>query len=382
MPESVASPHPRPPADRPWRLVLAGLGNVGSGVLRILDERAAELRRRHGLEFVLVGVAEHGGAAVDPAGLDLATIRRTVREGRPVAELPGVGRPGLTPAELVTELRPDVLLEATPVNLDDGEPGLGTVRTALALGTHAVLANKGPLALAYEELTGAADLRDGWGLAHRHPGPRLRFSACVAGALPVVNIGARDLAGAGITRIEALFNGTTQSILRAMEAGQGYAEALADAQRRGIAEADPSLDVDGLDAACKLVITVNAVLDQQAKLGDVRVEGIRGVTREAVTAAAERGERIVLLCLAEATDGGFRLSVRPTAVPLTHPLAGLTPDEMGVVYHSDEVDRIVASSLEPGAEPASAAMVRDLLDIAAASIAATGPLAAREPART
>ena len=180
------------------------------------------------------------------------------------------------------------------------------------------------------------------------------------------HLGWRDLAGCQITRVEAVFNGTTHSILRAMEQGQSYADALLDAQRRGIAEADPSLDVDGWDAACKLVITANAVLGQPTTLADVAVEGIRNVDQAMMRRALTRGQKFVLLCLAERQaeqDGHYQLSVKPTALPMTHPLARLTADEMGVVYYTDVVDRLSAASEEPGTAPAAAAMIRDIIDI-------------------
>jgi homoserine dehydrogenase len=151
-----------------------------------------------------------------------------------------------------------------------------------------------------------------------------------------------------------------------MEAGQSYADALLDAQRRGIAEADPSLDVDGWDAACKLVITANAVLGQPTTLADVVVKGIRHVDHDTVRSVLNEGQRMVLLCLAERTgqeSAHYRLSVKPTPLPLAHPLSRLTPDEMGVVYYTDVVDRLSAASEEPGSAPAAAAMLRDMIDI-------------------
>lgn len=354
-----------------YRVALAGLGNVGSSMLAILHREESTLSQRYGVRFRVTGVAELGGCAVDDAGLDLGILLNTLQARRPIAGLPGIGRPGMAAIELLECARPDILLEATPVNLKDGQPGLGLVQAALHLGIHVVLANKGPLALAYGELAAISDLAFGWETAYRSafiPGqprpPRLRFSACVAGALPTINMGWRDLAGCRILRLEAIFNGTTQSILRAMEAGYRYDSALADAQQRGIAETDPTLDVDGWDAAAKLVIVANAVLGQATRLADVEIQGIRAIGHEAIQQARKDRQRIVLLCLAERREERYRLSVRPTPLPLDHPLARLTPDEMGVVYYTQDVDRLSAASSEPGAAPAAAAMLRDMLEIA------------------
>ncbi len=355
-----------------YRIALAGLGNVGTALLSILQREQHTLQQRYGVEFRITGVAELGGCAIDDAGLETALLLDTLAQQRLVADLPGAGRPGMEAIELLEHARPDILLEATPVNLEDGQPGLDIVRSALQQGIHVVLANKGPLALAYPELAQISDLGFGWG-HHYNPGftpesatklcPKIRFNACVAGALPTINLGQRDLAGCHIQRMEAVFNGTTQYILRAMEQGHSYAAALLDAQQRGIAETDPSLDVDGWDAAAKLVIASNAVLGQPTRLADVGIEGIGDLRQEDVQAALAQGKRIVLVCLAEFIAGRYRLSVRPTPLPMDHPLSRLTPDEMGVVYYTQDVERLSAASSEPSATPAAAAMLRDMLDI-------------------
>jgi homoserine dehydrogenase len=193
--------------------------------------------------------------------------------------------------------------------------------------------------------------------------PALRFSACCGGAMPTINIGWRDLIGCRIERVEAVLNGTTQGILRMMEEGRDYAAALAEMQRRGSAETDPSLDVEGWDSANKLVILANAVLSRPTTLADVEVEGITSLTVEELREALAHSARIVLLCLAEPFDGDYRLSVRPTALPLDHPLARMSGDEMGVVYHTDIAGRASATSLEHGPVPTAAAMLRDALEI-------------------
>jgi homoserine dehydrogenase len=335
------------------------------------EEKA--LAERYGIRFFVVGVAELGGCAIDEQGLDLALLLETLRTKQQVASLPKVGRNAMQALELIEQLQPDILLEATPVNLQHGQPGLDLVTAALQQGIHTILANKGPVALAYQELAAISDLGLGWGARYNATAvpisgakkpPVLRFSACVAGALPAINVGWRDLAGCRILRLEAVFNGTTQYILRAMEEGQSYQEALQDAQQRGIAETDPSLDVDGWDAAAKLVIAANAVLGQATTLADVDVHGIQAIDNATVQQANAQGERIVLVCLAEFIDDHYQLSVKPTALPLDHPLSRLTPDEMSVVYYTQDVERLSVASSEPGAEPAAAAMVRDMLEIA------------------
>ncbi|MBM4186626.1 MAG: homoserine dehydrogenase [Gemmatimonadetes bacterium] len=339
------------------RVVLAGLGNVGRGVLSILISQRDLLAARYGLEVLVVGASDSSGAALDPAGLDLGRLLALKSERGKVAEFPG-GLPGLGGRHLIERARGDLLLEATPVNLQHGQPGLDTVRAALDHGMGCVLANKGPLALAYGELAAVSDLSD----VDR---PRLRFSACVGGALPTINLGRRDLAGARILGVEAMLNGTSQGILRAMEQGQGFAEALAEMQRRGIAETDPTLDVDGWDQAVKLVILANAVLGRPTVLGDLRVRGIREITRDDLAAAAARGERIVHLGRAErpAPTADWVLDVGPVSLPAAHPLARMGALEMGVIYRTDISGTLHATSEEGDAVPTAAAMLRDLIEI-------------------
>lgn len=349
-----------------YRLVLSGLGNVGRSFLAILQSQAELLHERYGVQFSVVGAADSGGAAIDNQGLDVAALLHAKQQYASVATLPQVGRPRMSALELVQAVDADLLLEATPVNLQTGQPGLDITRAALQRGIHAVLANKAPLVLAYQDLAKLSDLtgttNDDSDQASK---PKLRFSACVGGFLPTINMGWRDLRGCRIMRCEAVFNGTTQIILGAMEGGLSYDEGLADAQARGLAETDPTLDVAGWDAANKLVIFANAVLGQPTTLSDVAVEGITRLTANELQTAISNGERVVLLCLAEPDGPRFRLSVRPTALPLDHPLARMSRDEMGLVFHTDIAGRLAASSHERGPQPTAAAMLRDVLEIVA-----------------
>jgi homoserine dehydrogenase len=341
---------------RTYRLLLSGLGNVGRSFLELIPSQAEVLANRYGIELRVVGAADTGGVAIDPAGLDVSSMIATKQAKQTVANLAGVGRPRVSAMEMVQQVNGDILLESTLTNLRDGQPGLDVIRAALQQGIGVVSANKGPLVLAYDELISRAASATG---------SRLRFSACAGGYLPTVNIGRRDLAGARIERIEAVLNGTTQGILRMMEAGTRYADALAEMQRRGLAEADPTLDVEGYDAANKVVILANAVLHRPTKLADVSIEGITHISANALREATAQSTRIVLLCLAEPFEGDYRLSVRPTALPLEHPLARMSGDEMGIVYYTDIGGRTSATTLERGPKPTAAAMLRDLLDLVA-----------------
>lgn len=338
------------------RYVLTGLGNIGRTLLEVLISRGDLLARRHGFDLLCVGVADSSGAAYDPAGIDIAAVAALKRAGGHVRALPQFD-PALSPIDLAA--RPaEFLLEATPTNLVDAQPGLDIVRAALRSGKHAVLASKGPLVLAYQELAALSDL------AGPPTAPALRFSGAVGGALPTINIGRRDLAGAIISRAELVVNGTTQVILEEMAGGKSFPDALAEAQRQGIVEPDPSLDVDGWDAANKLVIFANAVLGQPTTLADLTVEGIRGVGAEELRAAWAAGGRISIVGSADRRpDGSYALAVRPAALGPEHPLARLRGGEMGLVYHSDIIGRTAAASQEDGPMGSTQAMLRDVIEI-------------------
>jgi homoserine dehydrogenase len=260
----------------------------------------------------------------------------------------------MTGMDLLERAEADVLIEASPLDLETGQPGLGCMRAALSRGMHVVTANKGPLVLAYRELAE---------LAHSN-GVGIRFSATVGGGLPAVNVGQRDLAGASIHRLEGILNLTTHYILSQMSAGVSFEDALVRAQAEGHAEANPQLDVEGWDAAAKLTILANAVLGQLTTLAEVEVTGITGVTYEAICRARMERHLIKLLASADQqADGGYALKVAPTWLPLYHPLARLTAHQMGVIYHTDIAGVITVVIDEEDPMPTAAAMVRDLVDI-------------------
>ncbi|MBC7263035.1 MAG: homoserine dehydrogenase [Chloroflexi bacterium] len=334
--------------------ILIGLGNIGRGFLKLLRDKGSVLRHRYGLEITVVGAADTSGAAWRAEGLDLETILSLKKTRRGIAAYPECGHPGLPAIELVRQAAADLLIEASPVNLRDGQPGLGCIETALKHDMDVVTANKGPLVLAYSRLMK---------MAADH-GRRIAFSATVAGGCPVLNIGSRDLVGATVERVEGCFNSTTTYILtRMLEEGLGFDEAVHEAQKAGIAEADPSLDIDGWDAANKLVIVANAVLGVPATLADVEVTGIRALSLEDLRRASEEGRIIRLVATAEREHSGYRLRVSPQALEHRHPLAGFGKWGMGVVYYTDTMGVITSTIEEEGPGATCAAVLRDVINL-------------------
>jgi len=266
------------------KLGIAGAGAVGSSV--------AELAAEYG--HTVVGLADSRSSAVDADGIDVeAALERKETEGVV----------GSSDPEDVLAGNYDVLVEATPTTLGDAEPGFGHVQTALERDRHVVLANKGPVAERYGEVRELDAESDG----------EVLFEATVGGAMPVLSTIA-DFDPDRITAVRGVLNGTANFILSRMAAeGLGYEHVLAEAQDLGVAEADPSFDVNGTDAALKCVIVANVLAEanQEFSLDDATVEGIHQLPASALELAREDGRTIRLI--GEVSDGAVR--VGPRLVP-------------------------------------------------------------------
>ena len=337
------------------RLLLVGLGNLGRRFCDLVVQKGPEVEARYGLRLVLVGAADSQGWAYDPAGLDPARVAALKEASGSVADMPGVGRPGWPAADLIARADADLLCEASPVNLRQGaEPGLTHVRMALDRGMHVVTPNKGPLVLAYRELHDRA----------ARQGVQLRFDGTVAVGLPALYIGQRDLRGAAVHRIEAVPNLCTGYVLELLAEGLSWEEAQARARAEGVLEADPSFDLEGWDAAAKLVILVNGVMEYPARLEEVERTGIMALSGADVVAARRDGRVYKLLATADRLpDGSVTMRVAPVPLPGEHFLARLGRKQMGVIYHTDIYGTIMAAIDEPTPLPSAATMLRDILDI-------------------
>ncbi|MGE5654477.1 MAG: homoserine dehydrogenase [Bacillota bacterium] len=340
---------------RHYRLCLLGFGNVGKALAQIIVERGEFLRSKHQLDLTITAVADSKGAVVSEAALDLPLLLQTVEREKTVTAYPQYGRKGLSALELVKVCQADIVVELTPTSITDGEPALSHILTAFDRGMHVVTANKGPVVAAYRRIIEAAESSD----------RMFKFGGATAGALPTVNVGVYDLAGCDIQAIEGIPNGTTNFILTRMtEQGVTFAEALAEAQRLGIAETNPSLDVDGYDTANKLVILAYALLDAKIGLQYVKRTGISGVTPEMIALARSEGKVIKLLGRAAKSDNGVEITVAPTAIPLSHPLASVNGTEKAITFTTDLMGKLTISGGNSGRIPAAAAVLRDLINLA------------------
>ena len=280
-------------------IVIIGFGSVGRGVARVLIEKKKFLRNFLG-DYKVIAVTDSSGGIYDENGLDL----RKVLEMKSKGSLPRE----ITSIEVIRDLDFDVCIEVTPTNVENGEPGLTHIKECLKKGIDVVTSNKGPLVVAFRELMNLAKKNNA----------RLMFEATVGGAMPVIKLAKIDLAGNEILSVRGILNGTCNYILSRMEKELlPYELILEEAKELGIAERDPTYDVEGIDAGAKLVIIANALMGLDAKFKDVERVGISNLTPEAFKVALENGYTIRLI--AEANRDFLRVS--PRLVPLNHPLA-------------------------------------------------------------
>lgn len=323
----------------------------------------------------IVGVSDSSGGISSSAGLPLQQMLDWKEAGRAMKEY--CGNDVLHHASSIDMLRTtavcgNIVFDGTPVNLSTGGVGLECCRYAAANGVHIVMANKAPLVLAYDELMQTAA---------ETPKCFIEFSATVCGGLPVVNVGRRDLYCGQMDLIEGIFNSTSNYILSRMAKGEDAADALKAAQLAGIAETDPTLDIEGYDTANKLVIICNSVLRIPAKLADVDLTGITGITSADIADAAAVGEVYRLIGSARRFDntaaaegaaavkcldekrGCYVLTVKPTRVKNESFFGGCSETDMCAVFRSDEFETVSIKNDETGVFPTSSAMLRDCFSI-------------------
>ena len=329
-----------------YRVLIVGLGTAGRGFAQIVHEQGARITRQTGAEIRIVGVVTGSrGSAYDANGLDLGAVLATTK----VSTLPSaVADDALT---MIATRTADVMVELTPTNLQSGEPATSHIQAALERGMHVITANKGPAALHLKQLRALA-IRKGLFLG---------IEGTVMAGTPSLRLGWSSLAGADITRVRGIVNGTTNYILTQMEQGLDYAAALADAQKIGYAEADPTGDVEGHDAAGKAAILANVLMDAGLRPADVATTGITGITAADVAAAQAAGERWKLIAEVSRGPAGITASVQPMRLPISHPLAGVSGGTNALTYSTDFVNDVTIIGPGAGALSTGFAVVGDLL---------------------
>ncbi|MEM3437287.1 MAG: homoserine dehydrogenase [Nitrososphaerales archaeon] len=268
------------------RIILLGFGAVGQSFLQLLIHRYNELVSVYRLRPRIVAIVDKKGAAIDERGLDMEKMLEVKKKMGSVSKANEKGFPNLSAEEVIKKIESEIVIEVTPTNIVSGEPGLTHIETSIKSGKHVITTNKGPLALALPALMDLAE----------YNGVYLRFSGTVGGGMPILDLGRKCLIADRIIAIKGILNGTTNYILTEMiEKNIEFDEALKKAQELGYAEKDPSLDIDGFDTACKLVIMANWIMGKKVTLKDVKIKGIRNITLEDLMDADRNGKAIKLI---------------------------------------------------------------------------------------
>jgi homoserine dehydrogenase len=340
------------------RVSIVGLGTVGQWLLRALHERGASLERRYGFAPRIVGVANARHGFVHHAdGLAPLIVLEQVSSGRPLEELPGV----LHFSDTVEGLRAteaDVLVEVTASSAEGGEPGFTHMREALRRGIPVVTSNKWPVALHGVKLVELA----------REQGVSFRAEATVMSGTPVLSTLVDGLAGATPTAVRGVVNATANFILTRMEEGVSYEGALGEAQELGLAERDPTADVEGYDAMAKAMILAALVFGRQLRAEEVVRRGITGIHRADIEAARSDGAHVKQLVTVESLDvspaNGIVARVEPCAVPRDDPLARISGVVNAIVCRAEPVGEVMVTG--PGAGPnlAGQGVLSDLIAVA------------------
>lgn len=338
------------------RVVICGFGRVGRNFARLLHSKAQVASSLHGVKLELAGVGELNDSVLSEGAIPPDALADFFEANGSLSQFPESGRPGLEGIDIIREaVKPNVLVETTPTNIETGEPALTHIRAALERGMHVVSANKGPFIRNYRDLKSLAETN----------GAEIKLSAAAAAALPTLDVAQTCLAGTEIQAIEGVLNGTSNFILSRMRTGNdGYDEALAEAQRLGIAETNPTLDVEGYDTANKLALIANVAMGAELLPEQVSRTGITGISAEEVRRAAAEGNTMRLVGRAVKDEGGnVHASVAPEPLPANHPLASVDGSEKGITYTTDTMDRVTVSGGKSDPRGAAAALLKDLLNI-------------------
>ena len=266
----------------------------------------------------------------------------------------GQSRAGTAPLDVRTWLRlakADVLFEATSLSVSDGQPAIDHIRAALQLGAHAITANKGPIVHAYEELSSLAAAK----------GRRFLFESTVMDGVPIFALFRDNLPAVHLRGFRGILNSTTNVILSGMEDGLSFDESLAKAQQIGVAETDPSNDIEGWDAAVKVAVLIRVLMGVPIRLGEIQREGIGKLSGEDVRAARSAGRPYKLVCRAQRTSQGVTASVRPEQVPLSDPLAWVAGTSLIVYFETDIFPGLAITENDPGLEATAYGMLADFI---------------------
>ena len=325
---------------RRYRISFLGFGNVGRALARLLVVKAAELRENYGIEWEITGVATRrmGWRASDNP-IDVSRLEETATEN------------GM--AEWLARARPDVVFETTSLNPETGQPAIDYLKACLQSGAHTISANKAPIVYAYDELNEIAVAK----------GKRFLFESTVLDSAPVFSLFRETLPAVKIRGFSGVFNSTTNVILETMEAGRSFAEGVKTAQELGVAETDPSHDVDGWDSIMKVCAIARVILHQPLLPSDVRREGIRGLDSATLQAARAEGKPFKLLSRATVSSGGsITASVRPEQIATGDPLSNVRGTSLAAHFELDMIPGLTIVSHRPNLQSTAYGLLADFIN--------------------
>lgn len=328
------------------RIILCGFGVVGQSLVKLFVSRAEDLYAKYGIKPRVVGVFDSKGSAVDQSGLDLEKLILVKKEFGTVKNYAKT-KNNYSGLDMIKNIDADVLIETTASNYKDAEPGMSHIINAMKSGMHVISVNKGPLALAFPSLMELATYNQ----------VMFKFSGTVGGGTPILDYAKNSLRGERITSFAGILNGTTNYILTNMANGLTFDAALKDAKDKGYVEADESLDLDGLDAAAKLVILANWVMDMKVTMPDIKCTGIRKVTTEDIKKAAKNKSAVKLIA-----SCNKELEVSPKEISIDDPLC-VNGTLNAIAFTSEHSGTQTIIGRGAGGMETASSILRDLLDI-------------------
>ena len=328
------------------RIILCGFGVVGQSLAKLLESRAEDLYARYGLKPRIIGVFDSKGSAVDVTGLDVTRLIQIKKKYGSVRKYSNT-KNNVSGIQMINELEAEVVIETTASNYKDAEPGMSHIINAMKHGMHVISVNKGPLALAFPSLMELA--------TYNHV--IFRFSGTVGGGTPILDYAKNSLKGERIISFDGILNGTTNYILTNMTNGMSFKDALNDAKKRGYVEADESLDLDGFDAAAKLVILANWIMGMKVTMPEIKRIGIRKIDSDDIRKAAANNSAIKLIA---SCDNG--LIVKPKELPFDNPLC-VSGTLNAISFTSEHSGTQTIIGKGAGGIETASSILRDLIDI-------------------
>jgi homoserine dehydrogenase len=333
-------------------LCLIGFGNVGQALARLLLDKRTVLQEQFGFTFQVNGIATgRHGSAIDSNGIDLERALQAVKQGGSLSSLSAEPAPADN-LEFIRACPADVLFENTPVNHVTGQPAVDHLKAALERGMHAITANKGPVVHAYRELNDLAQQK----------GRRFLFESSVMDGAPIFSLFRGPLPAADLRGFRGIFNSTTNLLLEMMEQGQPFDDAVAYAQSIGIAETDPSGDVDGWDSAIKVAALATVLMGEPLTPQQVDRQGIRSITPQMIAEAKQAGERWKLVCAARREADGLRAWVAPERVSPLSPLVSISGTSSYVQFEMDVLPGLGIIESNPSPQTTAYGLLADLIN--------------------